>query len=105
MNVQPLQPWARAWDRRMRERKEVEPPTELEQTLADYADFLSCAPMRMVEGFEVEIGEFGGCRTVARLSCGHTQGAWREAGIRCLGCYHNIVAAREASWLASPRSP
>jgi hypothetical protein len=74
MNVQPLQPWARAWDRRMRERKEVEPPTELEQTLADYADFLSCAPMRMVEGFEVEIGEFGGCRTVARLSCGHTQG-------------------------------
>lgn len=101
MNVQPLQPWALAWDRRMKVREEEAPPTELEQTLALHADFLSSAPVRTVERLEEEPGALGEMRTVARLSCGHLQSVWREDGIRCLGCYHEILAVREA-WLSSP---
>lgn len=99
MNVQPLQPWAKAWDRRMKVREEAAPPTEREQTLANYLDFLSSAPIRQVEGLEEEVGQIGDLRIVARLSCGHLQSVWREGGIRCLGCYHEILAVRE-NWIS-----
>jgi hypothetical protein len=97
--LQPLQPWAAAWRRRMQEREQHRVPTERERTEEAFADFLSSAPVRLVVGFEEEPGHLGAVRQLARLSCGHLQSVWRDEGIRCLGCFQDILEARKENWL------